>query len=61
MKKRNNIIAWCIGIIVLILAGWGITYFIMHINGTTSAQIESRQKANDAMDQTMQRLSRPQQ
>lgn len=61
MKKRNNIIAWCIGIIVLILAGWGITYFIMRINGATSAQIESRQKANDAMDQTMQRLSRPQQ
>lgn len=54
MKKvsKSTWVFLLIGLIILVGVGLGVNHFINHINGTTKAQIESRERANAAADQT---------
>lgn len=58
MKKRNinSIILSCIGVIALFAICYGIFVFVQHVNGTSPAQIEARQRANEAADQSSKAL-----
>lgn len=55
--SKGTVILGCIGIILLIAVGYGVRTFVQHVNGTSSAQIEARQRANEAADQTTQSLN----
>lgn len=59
MKKvsKSTWVFLLIGLIILIGAGIGVNHFINHINGTTKAQIESRERAIRAADQTSRELN----
>lgn len=46
-----------ISAIVLIVICFGVNHFINRINGTTKAQIEARERANAAADQTTRELT----
>lgn len=54
MKKvsKSTWVFLLIGIVVLIGVCCGVNHFINHINGTTKEQIESRERAIKAADQT---------
>lgn len=53
MKKisKSSIIFTCVGIVVLLAICYGVFVFIQHVNGTSPAQIEARQRVNEAADQ----------
>lgn len=55
--NRRKIIAGSIGVIILITLCFGVRAFVQHINGTSPAQIESRQRALEAVEQTEKALS----
>lgn len=55
---KKNWIILSIGAIILIAISFAVNHFINHINGTTKAQIEARERANAAADQTMQELEK---
>ena len=54
MKKINksSIIITCVGVVILLAICYGVFVFIQHVNGTSPAQIEARQRTNEAADQT---------
>lgn len=41
-----------IGVILLLAIGYGIYTFVQHVNGTSPAQIEARQRAQEAAEQS---------
>ena len=59
MSKISKKTCWvmAIGLILLISISYGICHMIQHINGTTPAQIEARQRANEAAAQTTKALN----
>lgn len=58
MKKIDikKIVICGIGVVLMLVIGYGIYIFVQHVNGTSPSQIESRRRANDAADQTSREL-----
>ena len=50
--SKNTMIIGSIVVIILIALCFGIHAFVQHINGTSPAQIEARQRAQEAAEQT---------
>ena len=56
--KKGTWIAFSVGLVVLIAICCGVNHFINKINGATTAQIEARKRANEAVDQTTRELTK---